>query len=307
MTSPAPQSERRVRQAALDRGRHQGGAANENFGRGFAALADLAVNGVQLTARASDLATGRVLFSVDDHVAVPTAGIGKVLLLIEVAAQLSDPELEPALAGGLAILDRLAGDAVSAEGIWQHLQAPSLPVADLAALVGATGDNLASNVLLRVVGLDAVRTRAESLGLSRTALLDIVRDQRGPDDAPQLSVGSAGELAWLFTALARGEVVSAEVSQRVVGWLSLHADLSMVANAFGLVPLAHRESDHGLLLVNMTGTAAGIRSEVGVLRGPRAGVSYMVSMQFADTTLAARLEVLDSMRQVGVDLLEYVH
>ncbi|SDR77296.1 serine hydrolase [Microterricola viridarii] len=307
MTSPAPQSERRVRQAALDRGRHQGGEANDNFGRGFSALADLAVNGVQLTARASDLATGRVLFSVDDHVSVPTAGIGKVLLLIEVAAQMSDPDFEPAMAGGLAILDRAAGDAVGAEGLWQHLQAPSLPVADLAALVGASGDNLASNVLLRVVGLDAVRTRAESLGLSRTALLDIVRDRRGPDDAPQLSVGSAGELAALFTALARGEVVSPEVSQRVVGWLSLHSDLSMVASAFGLVPLAHRASDHGLLLVNMTGTAAGIRSEVGVLRGPRAGVSYMVSMQFADTTLAARLEVLDGMRQVGLDLLEYVH
>jgi len=307
VTSPAPQSERRVRQAALERGRHQGGETNENFGRGFAALGQLALDGVQVSARASDLATGRVLFSVDDHVSMPTADIGKVLLLIEVAAQLSDPDRADDGLGDLVILDRGADDAAGSAGIWQHLQAPSLPVADLAALVGASNDNLASNVLLRVVGLEAVRRRAESLGLSKTALLDVVRDLRGPDDAPQLSVGSAQELCWLFTAMARGEVVSPAVSQRVLGWLSLNADLSMVASAFGLVPLAHRDADHGLLLVNLTGTEPGVRSEVGVLRGPRAGVTYVVSLSFADTTLAARLEVLDGMRQVGLDLLEYVH
>jgi beta-lactamase class A len=50
-----------------------------------------------------------------------------------------------------------------------------------------------------------------------------------------------------------------------------------------------------------------VRSEVGVLRGPRAGVSYVVSTAFDDTDLSARLGVLDGMRAVGRDLLEYVH
>jgi len=44
-----------------------------------------------------------------------------------------------------------------------------------------------------------------------------------------------------------------------------------------------------------------------VLRGPRAGVAYAVSMSFADTRLPLRLAVLDGMRAVGLDLLEYVH
>lgn len=260
------------------------------------------MDGVQVSARATDLASGRVLFSVDDHVVMPTASIGKVLLLVEVAAKLRAADL-----GALTILDRTVSDSVGESGIWQHLQAPSLPVADLAALVGGTSDNLATNVLIRAVGLDSVRARTEQLGLTRTALLDLVRDHRGPDDAPQLSVGSAKELTWLFTALARGEVVDAETSERVLAWLSLNADLSMVAGAFGLDPLAHRQSDHGLLLVNKTGTDAGVRSEVGVLRGPRAGVVYAVSMHFADTLLSSRLAVLDGMRAVGLDLLEYVH
>ena len=97
------------------------------------------------------------------------------------------------------------------------------------------------------------------------------------------------------------------MSQRVLGWLSLNADLSMVASAFGLDPLSHRRPDHGMLLVNKTGTDGGVRTEVGVLRGPRAGVAYAVSVQFDDTMLTSRLAVLDAMRQVGLDLLEYVH
>jgi beta-lactamase class A len=299
---PIQESSRRARHTSEPSGKHQGSEVRENFGRGFQALGELAMAGVQVSARATDLATGRVLFSVDDHVVMPTASIGKVLLLVEVAAKLHDADF-----GVFTILDRTAADSAGDSGVWQHLQVPSLPVADLAALIGATSDNLATNVLIRAVGLDGVRVRTEQLGLTQTALLDLVRDHRGPDDAPQLSVGSAKELTWLFTALARGEVVDRETSERVLGWLSLGTDLSMVASAFGLDPLAHREGDHGLLLVNKTGTDAGVRSEVGVLRGPRAGVVYAVSMYFADTRLSARLAVLDGMRAVGLDLLEYVH
>ena len=255
-----------------------------------------------MSARATDLATGKVLFSVDDHVVMPTASIGKVLLLVEVASRLAAAGSE-----AFTVLERDPRDAVGDSGIWQHLQSPSLPIADLAALVGATSDNLATNVLIRHIGLESVRARTETLGLTRTALLDLVRDHRGPDDAPQLSIGSAKELTWLFASLARGEIVSPEVSQRVVGWLSLNADLSMVASAFGLDPLAHRAPDHSVLLMNKTGTDAGVRSEVGVLRGPRASVSYAVSMYYADTMLSSRLAVLDGMRQVGSDLLEFVH
>lgn len=292
----------RSRHAAAPGGKHRGTNAPENFARGFAVLGELALGGVQVSARATDLATGRVLFSVDDHVSMPTASIGKVLLLIEVAARLNDAEF------GLAtMLERTPLDAVGGSGVWQHLQVARLGVADLAALVGATSDNLATNLLIRAVGLHSVRARTEQLGLSRTALLDLVRDRRGPDDAPQLSVGSAKELTWLFTALARGEIVDAATSARVIGWLSLNTDLSLVASAFGLDPLAHRESDHGLLMVNKTGTTAGVRSEVGILRGPRAGVTYAVSMLFDDSRLMTRLAVLDGMRAVGADLLEYVH
>ena len=248
-----------------------------------------------------DLVAGKNLLSVDDRIVLPTASVGKILLLIEVSARLTARDFS-----GYGILDKAPRDAVSDSGLWQHLQAPALPVADLAALVGATSDNLATNVLLRQVGLDAVRSRTESLGLARTALLDLVRDKRGPDDAPQLSVGSTAELSWLFGALYRGQVVDQVTSQRVMGWLSLNTDLSMVASAFGLDPLSHRTADHGIQLVNKTGSDLGVRSEAGILKGSRTAVSYAVTVQFRDDSLARRLRTLDAMRTVGYDLLEYV-
>jgi beta-lactamase class A len=281
---------------------HRAPRGADNFANSFTALGDLAYEGAQVSASVMDLDTGRVLVAIDERIVLPTASIGKILLLIEVSARLTERD-----ANAYGILDKTSRDAVGDSGVWQHLQAPSLPVADLASLVGATSDNLATNVLLRQVGLQAVRNRTESLGLLRTALLDLVRDSRGPDDAPQLSVGSTAELMWLFSGLARGEIVDSLTSSRVLGWLSLNSDLSMVASAFGLDPLSHRGTDHGLLLVNKTGTDAGVRAEAGVLRGPRAGVAYAVSVQFNDSGIAARLRVLDAMRTVGVDLLEYVH
>jgi beta-lactamase class A len=294
--------ERRERARAPRAARHSGAGDVENFSSSFRALGKLAYEGAQVSASAVDLNTGKTLLAIDDRIVLPTASIGKILLLIEVSARLTSRDFS-----GYGILDKTPRDAVGNAGLWQHLQAPSLPVSDLAALVGATSDNLATNVLLRQVGLAAVRARTESLGLMRTALLDLVRDSRGPDDAPQLSVGSTAELSWLFGALARNEIVDALTSQRVMGWLSLGSDLSMVASAFGLDPLSHRGVDHHTLLVNKTGTDAGVRAEAGALRGSSRAVAYAVSVQFNDDGLAARLRVLEAMRAVGTDLLEYVH
>ena len=302
MVDTAPTRERWQRVRAPRQPLHADSRHTENFGATFAALGRLAYEGAQVSASVVDLYSGATLLAIDDRIVLPTASVGKILLLIEVSARLTARDFS-----GFGILDKTPRDAVGDSGIWQHLQAPSLPVTDLAALVGSSSDNLATNVLLRQVGLNAVRARTESLGLMRTALLDLVRDSRGPDDAPQLSVGSTAELSWLFGALARSEVVDAATSQRVMSWLSLNADLSLVASAFGLDPLSHRGADHDTLLVNKTGTDVGVRSEAGALRGASRAVSYAVTVQFHDDGLPARLRALDAMRTVGFDLLEYVH
>lgn len=282
------------------RGRHSG-RTDDRFGATVEALGALAIDGAGVSASVIDTSSGKALLAVDDTLVQPVASLGRVLLLIEVAAQLEDGRLHGDR------LQRMARDTATGAGLWQFLQEPTMQVPDVATLVGATGDTWAMNALLSTVGIDSVRERAESLGIERTALIDRVRDRRGPDDAPDASVAPTGELAWVMRGLALGEVVDEAVSNRVLGWLSLASDLNLVAGSFGLDPLAHRALDHGLQVVAVTGSSTGVRAEAGILRGPGSSVSYAVTVTFDDASLQRRLAVIEALRTMGTEVLEAVH
>lgn len=266
------------------------------------ALEGLANSGAQVSVHVVDLDSHVHVLAGDDHVTMPVAGLGVVPLLIEVAAAFESGALDP-----LEIVERTSVEAVESSGLWRHLRAPALPLEDLAVLAATAGDPIAVNILLEKVGHDRVRERIEGLGLRRTALLDRFRDRRGPDDAPQVAVGSARELAGLFSALVNSQVVDAAVSAQVSEWLSLNQDLSLVAASTGLDPFAHEHDAHGLLFVNKTGRDRGVRAEAGVLAGPRAGVAYSMIVCFDDLSISHRLRAHDAFRVLGVELMEYTH
>lgn len=265
------------------------------------ALDELAASGARVSVRVNDLDRGTAVLSGDDFVTLPIAGLGVVPLLIEVAAGFESGALDP-----LEPVERDSVRTVGTSGLWQHLKVPSLTLFDLAVLSAATGDALAANALIARVGLPAVAARINRLGLASSALLDRFRDTRGPDDAPQVALGSARELAELFAALVNSQAVSAGVSAQVAEWLSLNHDLSLVAAATGLDPFAHENDQHGLLFINKTGRDAGIRVEAGVLAGPRAGVSYALIVCLDDVSIAHRLRAHAAFRTLGTDLMEYV-
>ncbi len=286
-------SRRLPRRAAIGR---------RSFTSALRALETLVDAGAQVSVHVVDLDSGERVLSGDDHVTMPVAGLGVVPLLIEVAAGFDTGALDP-----LEIVDRSAVETVSTAGVWRHLHAPALPLADLAVIAATAGDPIAVNALLQRVGHDSVRRRIESLGLASTALLDRFRDERGPDDAPHVAVGSTRELAGLFAALVNSAVVDAAVSAQVSEWLSLNQDLSLVASSTGLDPFAHDHDAHGLLFINKTGRDRGVRAEAGVLAGPRAGVAYSLIVCFDDLSITHRLRAHDAFRVLGVELMEYTH
>lgn len=277
------------------------GAGRRSFTSTLRALDDLAASGARVAVRIDDLDRGTTVLAGDDNDTLPVGGLGVVPLLVEVAAAFEDGRLNP-----LDIVDRSALYPVAVAGVWQHLKAPALPLIDVAVLAASVGDALAANALLERVGLPAVRTRLEALGLGRSALLDRFRDRRGPDDAPRVALSSARELASLFAGLVNSRIVDPRVSAQVSEWLSLNTDLSLVASATGLDPFAHENDDHGLLFVNKTGRDDGVRAEAGVLAGPRAGVSYALIVCFDDLSIAHRLRAHDAFRVLGLELMEYV-
>ena len=265
------------------------------------ALDELAIEGARVSVHISDLDRGTVVLSGDDFVTQPVAGLGVVPLLIEVAAGFEAGTIDP-----LEIIERDSVAPTAVQGVWQRLKAPALPLVDLAVLTATGGDELAANALLDRVGLDAVRGRLEKLGLRRSALLDRLRDDRGPDDAPHFALGSARDLAAVFGALVNSEIVNAAVSAQVAEWLSFNQDLSLVASATGLDPFAHEDDEHGLLFINKTGRDDGIRVEAGVLAGPRAGLAYALIVCFDDLSVMHRLRAHEAFRTLGVELMEYV-
>lgn len=226
---------------------------------------------------------------------LPTASVGKVLLLITVVDCIQRGDIDPDERLGVT-----EGDLVSDSGLLQFLGGHSLSVIDLCRFVGAVSDNLATNVLLRRVGLARVTEVTAQLGVDRSALHDSVRDARGPEHPPFLSTGCGAELAALMGRLAQGGVVSTAVSEGVVELLRLNTDLSMVASAFGLDPLAHVDQDLGVRLFNKTGTQTGTRADVGWVEpvGQGSGVAYAVIARFDDSA-SVRRAVLDAMRAVG--------
>ncbi len=279
---------------------------------------------VTWSVHAVDTATDEVLVDERGDTTLPCASVGKVLVLIEAARRFTAGTLDPTLP-----LTRAPREAVADSGLWQHLATDSLPAADLCVLVGAVSDNLATNVLLRTLGLDAVQDTARELRLGDVALHDKVRDHRGPKDPPQLATASARALAHLFARLHRGELVSPAVSTLVRGWLAGNTDLSMVAAAWSLDPLAHRPADAPPIeLVSKTGTDAGVRSDAGAVVGHGRTVAYAALAHWASgpahrtagTTGPPELphgsgasgapgqpdlapQVLARMREIGADLL----
>lgn len=243
-----------------------------------------------------DADTDEVLLEEGADAVLRTASIGKILLLIRVAELLERGALD-----ARDLLTRMPQDTVADSGVWQYLDVDTLSVGDLCELVGLASDNLATNVLLRRVGLDGVASAASARGLTATALHDRVRDVRGPGDPVTLSTGCAAELAHVMVGLHRGARAGDAVTGRVRSWLSKGMDLSQVASGWGLDPLAHLEEDLGLSVVNKTGTDHGIRAEVGLLSTSSSTIAYAVLANWDDLAEPeGRHVVLARQRELGL-------
>jgi beta-lactamase class A len=260
-----------------------------------------AIDGASWSVAVREVPSGGSVAELDPDRVLPIASVGKLLLLLETARRIDEGTLD-----GSVRLRRRADDEVADSGLWQHLTVSELTVDDLGVLIGAVSDNLATNVLLRHVGLDDVQALGQELGLEATRLLDRVRDLRTDADPATLAVGNAVELSRLLLGLAGGTVVSPGASSRVRGWLAHGADLSMVAAPFGLDPLARGETDVGLTLVNKTGTDPGTRADVGVVTRAGRGLAYAVLARFEPGRDESRTTVLEGMHRVGTALRAYL-
>jgi beta-lactamase class A len=257
---------------------------------------------VRWSIRIVDAVGAGILAEHEPYQQCETASVGKVFLLIEVARRLESGELDPDQRIAIPEEHRVADS-----GLLYRMRDQRVTVDDAALLVGAVSDNLATNALLALCGLDAVRAVAPGLGFADTSLHDFIRNERTPDLPWTPSYGTAAELAELMRRLGAGEVDSPAVSGRVLDWLAADTDTSMVADALLLDPLAHVEAEYqGMVLRHKTGSTSFARIDIGHLAGPSASVAYAVAANWKHSDDDLRAPVLDAMHAIGEELRAHV-
>lgn len=233
------------------------------------------------------LHNGNPIALVNENEILPSASMGKTLLLLELAEQFAAGKIKPNKK-----IEILSSDKVEGSGILHNLSPRFLTYNDLAILIAAVSDNTATNALIRTLGLDTIQQRAHHLGLQHTNILDVIRDHRDPDvHAYAPSQATSLEYAYLIQRIhdVYGHLsINPGAAYRTKQWLTYNTDLSMVASALHLDPLSHhRKDDPNVTFFNKTGADHGIRCDAGNITYPNGdNYTYSVFLNWEEETPA---------------------
>lgn len=99
-------------------------------------------------------------------------------------------------------------------GVLTHMTpGVEMTVRDAATLMIIISDNVATNMMIDLVGLDRINQTIRDLGLRETTIFQRLGDAKAGLDARRMSVSTAGEMTRLLEMLARGQAVSPEASE----------------------------------------------------------------------------------------------
>ncbi len=143
---------------------------------------------------------------------LPAASLIKLHIMVEALAQVE--------AGTLRLTDCFplkAEDLAGGSGVLQWLgPGLNLSLEDLLTLMIIVSDNTATNMLIDLVGLDAVNARCDALGLTHTRLVGKLQlpeeSQNEAQKRGERNRTSAGDVLNLLTALQEGRLLGADAT-----------------------------------------------------------------------------------------------
>jgi beta-lactamase class A len=235
----------------------------------------------------------RTLFEHDPGTVLPIADIGRLLILSAVAEDFDAGVLDPAES-----LPRAGAAPAHGGGLWQHLREEELRADTVAALVGAVGDDLGTNVLLQRVGLERVAAAATKLRLWHTAVHDIIRDDRDPDlHEPTFATSCAADLVALMNMLRSGHLLGPRASGQVLRWMAYGVNPSLVLAPLGMDP--SRPVRPGSPRVwHETGSDVGVLADCGVVEHEGHWMTYAAIAHW-DPEVVDDEPIRDSMASIG--------
>lgn len=161
------------------------------------------------TYRLTDLATGGHIGHDEDGV-MPAASLIKVPVLVSLFQAVHD--------GRFALADRTAyreEHRTLGSGVLQRMTpGVEMSVRDAAVLMIIISDNVATNMCVDLVGIDAINAQMRGYGLEQTTLFCRWGEPRTDwSDGRNHAVSTAGEMARLLELIARHEAVSEDASE----------------------------------------------------------------------------------------------
>jgi beta-lactamase class A len=155
-----------------------------------------------------DLATSERIGK-GSHEIMPTASLIKVPILVALYQAVHD--------GRTRLDDRIQyreDQRCLGSGVLIHMTpGVDMTVRDAASLMIVISDNIATNMMIDLVGLDRINETMRGLGLEQTTIFQRLGDRKAGLDARKMSVSTAAEMTSLLELIARHEAVSPEASQ----------------------------------------------------------------------------------------------
>ncbi len=162
---------------------------------------------------AKNLITGRTI-QYREHETMPSASLIKVPIMAEIFRRVEEEHLN--LDDTLVMRQE---DQVPGSGVLMDLTPGlTLSIRDLTTLMITISDNTATNLLIDFAGVDAVNALIRRLGLHHTVLER--RLERIPVIRDQVNRTTAYDMSRLMELLATGQLISVDVSRRMIDILS---------------------------------------------------------------------------------------
>lgn len=222
---------------------------------------------------AKNLDTGEEI-RVNADAETATASTIKVPILIELFRRVE--------AGEFDLEDRLPASEAArtpGSGILRELTVGvELSIRDHATLMIVVSDNTSTNVLIDLLGIEAINRTMAEFGFPRTRLVNRIDFPVIGPDARNLAVTTPADLAGIMAALATGAILSDESRAAILDIMRRQHYLDMVPRYLPYTPYAEELDvpDNGLRIANKTGGWSGMRADMALVEWP--GTRYVIGI-----------------------------
>jgi beta-lactamase class A len=251
---------------------------------------------------AKDLTTGETIERRADET-FPTASCIKFFVLLELMRRVHRGELTLE-----QIVPITAAQQVGGSGVLKELRAGlEMCLRDVATLMIILSDNTATNVLVELLGLDAINRTISGLGLETTRMLNRVDFDAIGSDVNRFAVTTAREFGRALEQVADGTFLDRASCDAVIDIMERQQYCDLLPRYLPYNPYARElKAAQTLRIANKTGFFMGVRCDTALLFLPQTTLAIAaLTKNGADQSFGVENENAILLGRTGRALYEY--